>query len=127
MDQRLSADFYRYGTYVDRIEIRMRTEHRIEAHGRADTDALRTALQVDFLRVRTRGKHHRDECPLVHCRFHRRLPRLVPGATLRARGLRRDARCEPRHDTLQARLLFDGSETRCAVRMTDTTCAAHAP
>ncbi len=42
-------------------------------------------------------------------------------------GLRRDARCEPRHDTSQASLLFDGPGTRCPVRMTDTTCAAHAP
>ncbi|OXJ24358.1 hypothetical protein CFB46_26660 [Burkholderia sp. HI2761] len=24
-------------------------------------------------------------------------------------------------------MLFDGSGTRCAARMTDTTCAAHAP
>lgn len=44
-----------------------------------------------------------------------------------ARSLRRDARCEPRHDTLQASLLSDGPGTRCPVRMTDTTCAGHAP
>ena len=63
---------------VDRVEIDMRTKHRVEAYRRSNACTLCTTLQKYLLRLSAANEDLAHCYPQIDCLFHGPLPRRVP-------------------------------------------------